>query len=527
MHIMKLKMNRCCIDKSSSAELSEAINSMFRWYQKATVCYVYLADVSRDMAQPNGYDHSEIARSRWFARGWTLQELIAPSNLIFYAKEWHRIGTKNDMCDFISETTRIDVEILQGQDLELVSVAKRMCWASNRTTTRVEDIAYCLLGIFDINMPLLYGEGKKAFLRLQEEILKVSGDHSLFAWGMPPSTTQLKSIKQVEVDFANEVRNQRQLSSDEKSNSDGQGLERPLLRGLLADSPAEFSHSENIIPLPWIMVGYVAPTSINRGITVSLRFLSEGPIKYESKHGLPLAEKTRRNGTVACAALQCRIEDDYLNQLALEVRPLDLHSFGRIPQPVLVSSHHDLLRETEYTMSMQQTVHIKSEKFLVEPTFGGNIIVETLPSVDSRYKLTKVHCLPPARYNERTRILNPSGATNGALAAFVFHRDGKPIFGIVLGRIHWKDYSVADCVILREENKAAEMGYLEDGMTEGELLDFMTHHYEPRKFGDDATFTHSSIQIRVRVPIEKRKSALRLGVSAEFVRIIVDQLSML
>lgn len=171
-----------CIDKSSSAELSEAINSMYAWYEKASVCYVFLADVA---ARPQGnLDTLDLVRqSRWFTRGWTLQELLAPSAVVFYSKEWTELGTKNALAVLISGVTGIDEVCLQKKKrLEEYSIAQRMAWAANRVTTREEDMAYCLLGVFGINMPLLYGEGQKAFRRLQEEILKVSDDHSILAF---------------------------------------------------------------------------------------------------------------------------------------------------------------------------------------------------------------------------------------------------------------------------------------------------------------------------------------------------------
>lgn len=171
-----------CIDKSSSAELSEAINSMYVWYEKASVCYVFLADV---VARPQGdKDMLDLVRqSRWFTRGWTLQELLAPRAVVFYSKEWTQIGTKNALAVLISGVTGIDEVCLQKMKrVEEYSIAQRMAWAANRVTTREEDIAYCLLGIFGINMPLLYGEGQKAFRRLQEEIIKVSDDHSILVF---------------------------------------------------------------------------------------------------------------------------------------------------------------------------------------------------------------------------------------------------------------------------------------------------------------------------------------------------------
>ncbi|KAF2191953.1 HET-domain-containing protein [Zopfia rhizophila CBS 207.26] len=174
-------VDTCCIDKSSSAELSEAINSMYIWYKRAKCCYVYLEDVPFDKR----HLPAAFQRSRWFTRGWTLQELIAPSTVIFYASNWHPIGSKTDptLQDLILQTTGIDLEILSGGDIRNVSIAKRMSWAAKRETTRPEDKAYSLLGLFDVNMPLLYGEGeKRAFIRLQKEIMEDSDDHSLFAW---------------------------------------------------------------------------------------------------------------------------------------------------------------------------------------------------------------------------------------------------------------------------------------------------------------------------------------------------------
>ena len=173
-------IDTCCIDKSSSAELSEAINSMFRWYQKSGMCFVYLADV------PIVDARTRMMQSRWFERGWTLQELLAPKDMVFYSRDWIRIGTKMDLRKPISEITGIELRFLEGWPLEEVCVAQKMFWASGRKTTRAEDMAYCLLGLFDVKMPLLYGEGDKAFIRLQEEIMKKPLDHSLFAWEREP-----------------------------------------------------------------------------------------------------------------------------------------------------------------------------------------------------------------------------------------------------------------------------------------------------------------------------------------------------
>ncbi|KAK0611996.1 heterokaryon incompatibility protein-domain-containing protein [Immersiella caudata] len=158
-----LWVDTCCIMKSSSAELSEAINSMFRWYQEAEVCYVYLVDFEIDYEREVGKFpfelESAISECRWFTRGWCLQELIVPRNVRFYDKEWTLVATKRGWEVELSHMTGIDA--------------------------KVEDIAYCLLGIFNVNMPMLYGEGEKAFVRLQEEIIKRSNDLSIFGWSNP------------------------------------------------------------------------------------------------------------------------------------------------------------------------------------------------------------------------------------------------------------------------------------------------------------------------------------------------------
>jgi len=174
-------VDTCCIDKSSSSELSESINSMFKWYSNAAVCYVYLEDFASN-ASPS----KRLKACRWFTRGWTLQELIAPKNLEFYDKKWKYRGSKNDFVATISTCTGIPEGIILGQmNLKECSVAEKMSWSAFRKTTRVEDTAYSLLGIFDVNMPLLYGEGDKAFLRLQEEIVKRNNDLTIFAWDPP------------------------------------------------------------------------------------------------------------------------------------------------------------------------------------------------------------------------------------------------------------------------------------------------------------------------------------------------------
>jgi hypothetical protein len=181
-------IDTCCIDKASSAELTESINSMWSYYRNAAECYAYLADVpepnkERDQHQMDDNLHAALHCSEWFKRGWTLQELIAPKHLLFCTSSWSIIGSKAELAEELSNITRIRIRYLQDPDnINKASVAMRMSWAANRKTTRIEDIAYSLLGLFDVNMPLLYGEGMKAFMRLQKKLIKKSDDESIFAW---------------------------------------------------------------------------------------------------------------------------------------------------------------------------------------------------------------------------------------------------------------------------------------------------------------------------------------------------------
>ncbi|CAH0025853.1 unnamed protein product [Clonostachys rhizophaga] len=201
---------------------------MFAWYRDSKVCYVYMAGVPC-ISQ----DDRQFGSSRWFTRGWTLQELLAPTNVVFYDQSWSMIGSKDILllCA-ISQITGIDKKFLNGiSHLREASVAKKMSWLAHRKTTRTEDIAYCVMGIFEINMPLLYGEGEKAFTRLQEEIMRVCNDHTIFCWEWDNSVPE---------DWG----------------------------GMLAPSPLVFRHSANFVPLNH---GEMEPYSMtNLGLSIRL-----------------------------------------------------------------------------------------------------------------------------------------------------------------------------------------------------------------------------------------------------------------
>jgi hypothetical protein len=155
---------------------------MYKWYSESEVCYAFLEDVPDP--SPN-FSETNFIRARWFTRGWCLQELIAPRKIEFYSAGWYDIGTRNSLMGLIEDITGIPRLGLSGNSLKSYSIAEKMSWASGRSTTRVEDQAYCLLGIFGINMPLLYGEGHNAFIRLQEELVRQTEDLSLLLWSDP------------------------------------------------------------------------------------------------------------------------------------------------------------------------------------------------------------------------------------------------------------------------------------------------------------------------------------------------------
>ena len=224
-------IDSCCIDKTSSSELSEAINSMYKWYKSSEVCYAYLNDVPSDdiLQSPN----SAFWNSRWHTRGWTLQELIAPDSVIFLSENWCELGNRAELALLLHLITRIPIDLILGVTRPArYSASIRMSWASQRNTTRIEDEAYCLMGLFGVSMATNYGEGRRAFIRLQYEIMQHKEcDMSLFAFGEQIMEDQL-------------VRKEIEFQVDESVD-----LENPWWY-LLADSPRQFRNSFSYIPDP-------------------------------------------------------------------------------------------------------------------------------------------------------------------------------------------------------------------------------------------------------------------------------------
>lgn len=296
-------IDTCYIDKSSSAELSQAINSMYKWYQISKICYAFLANMPTRVRSISHLPPHSLKECELFKRGWTLQVLIAPSQVEFYDMDWKRRGSKQTWAEEISKFAKIPATVLRGErSLSQVPVAQRMSWAANRKTTECEDMAYCLLGLFDVNMPLLYGEGQKSFRRLQEEIIKSVLDLSLFAWRLPG-----------------------QLPQTPNTSKDGYGENDRVICGVLAVKPADFGechdieHNSDHVPEDYAITNIGVRTSIQL-LTVSSGY-EDGPAQ---QYVLPL--RCSSNG---------RILGVYLRKCGLDrfVRedPINLAHLPRYP----------------------------------------------------------------------------------------------------------------------------------------------------------------------------------------------------
>lgn len=331
--IQHIWVDTCCIDKTSSAELSEAINSMFSWYEEALVCFAYLADVPPALGSP----HDNFDTSRWFTRGWTLQELLAPRKLDFFANDWTLIANRHELASRISHITNIKEAHLvdatpaaQRDLLARTSVAEKMSWASKRETTRKEDMAYCLLGILGVNMPLIYGEGDRAFLRLQEEVVRTSFDPTILAWDAlhnmrplarqetRPSSSWMLAIKTL-------------AGRDHPLRAGLHEHTSEVLMGLLAPSPAYFAQCNRVVAcdvaLEWDFTA--------QGLRITLP-VSEDEAQY--------------------VLLPCRLRHDPWTLLAIPVIQDANMAYSRCSAPVQTINHY------AWHQWVPQTIHLKTKR---------------------------------------------------------------------------------------------------------------------------------------------------------------------
>lgn len=315
-------VDTCCIDKTSSAELSEAINSMFRWYRDAAFCYVLLSDFGIGPTR----DLTSIGECRWFKRGWCLQELVAPRHVEFFDRLWNFFGTREELSSRISKITAIATNVLTGQvSMETLPIAQRLAWAAKRETTRTEDIAYCLLGIFDIQMPIIYGEGTKAFIRLQEEIMKQSNDRSLFA--------------------------SRQSGVHERYCS------------LLAPSPRYFSHCANLVYTESGLYQGSAYALTNRGLQFSETELF---IDFTSGvYSLPLFCMLPDEGTMGLLLQQ--VGPNLFARLKVDLlRPFKSTGSHIVKKGIYITSHVTPSIHADLLLTDEHSIHVSSDTLIFE-----------------------------------------------------------------------------------------------------------------------------------------------------------------
>ncbi|TAQ89073.1 hypothetical protein B7494_g2584 [Chlorociboria aeruginascens] len=376
-------IDTCCIDKTDQVELTEALNSMFHWYRRAQVCYSYMSDVpsTEDPRAKN----SMFRKSKWFTRGWTLQELIAPQYLTFFGSDWKEVGTKSSLQELITSISGIPAQVLLTNSGGDISVAQRMSWASRRQTAKVEDKAYCLMGLFGVNMPMAYGEGDNAFRRLQLEIMKLSDDHSIFAW-----------------------------TGDRYGNK----------RGLLAISPREFEHCAEVR-----RYGDSSAFSMtNKGLNMKLPLIPHGKSPAGNEIMLGILSCQRKQGS--------QYPDRYPIAIYLEKEPGgDATNYTRI--------HPEKTKEIKQNISSY--VADKKEIY-VRDTDPSRFEVSSWMQPESEYNFyfsigECSHANTRIEYPENTQMIWTLDKENiklcfkgsGASATFLFKDKRKKLFAISLG----------------------------------------------------------------------------------------------
>jgi hypothetical protein len=351
-------IDTCCIDKSSSAELSEAINSMYGWYEGSIVCYAYLEDVELALSTHAPEDPAKkdkaIRESRWFNKGWTLQELIAPTKVYFFDSQWRSLGSKEELSPLLSSITTIPEDVLaRSRNRRSCSVARKMTWAANRQTTRIEDVAYSLLGIFDVNMPLLYGEGQKAFIRLQEEILKETDDQSLLAWGLVPT-----------------------------SNLAGFGI----FTGVFATSPGAFLGSEDVVPIP-SNTKRQPQSMTSRGVRIELPLWTIPGVTLANRYPF--------------AILDCQYKNDFTGPIGIPLMQTRDHSiFSRNAAARGIQCPTSKFRDDEIRQIYISKRLLAKENYTERET----LVIRARLLEDKGYDIFPIGS-PPSLWDEKTKVL--------------------------------------------------------------------------------------------------------------------------
>lgn len=358
---------------------------MFRYYQCAATCYAYLIDIN---------NISELGQSRWFTRGWTLQELIAPKDIQFYSSDWNLLGSKLSLANQLQDITGIPKHTLMTGDLDNVNIATKMSWAANRQTTRREDIAYCLLGLFQVHMPLLYGEGRNAFIRLQQEIIKVSLDPSLFAWGLASGSQNIQTMDSF-------------LKSDDR-------MQITHFSGIFASSPSSFSSTDKIVVLEDL------PHSINVTFTGG---------------GISISLPSFETSQYTFLGISCILRGTNESCICIPLFSWNTNSHSRYKDLVLVEGRKFLSNQCQRSLFIKPPRSIASEPALSPKTFT----VVCMPDSSEHFRLDEVYCLPHASYSHESGQIMLSEMQAGPHAVFIFAEDPKDagpvpkLFAIIIG----------------------------------------------------------------------------------------------
>lgn len=372
---------------------------MFRWYQSAVVCYAYLSDV---------YDLTEFESSRWFTRGWTLQELVAPKDVKFYSSKWKLLGSKHELSEWLYKITNITPEVLKDGFFDHINIAARMSWASSRQTTRVEDVAYSLMGIFDVNIPLLYGEGEKAFIRLQEAIMKDSDDQTLFAWGLGTDLESKTKFFESTKEFP----------------------DRTKYQGIFAKSPADFIRGHQIELLEDLD-------------------MEQSPVFTASCLRITLPTFTR--GSVHVAVLSCKVKSNRYIQHYLGI-PLFAWSGNfkaRCGDLLLVEADSMTAVDAKplkwlWDLQPAQSLRIKHPPRWTAiqplrcypPVQLFNIRMSGLEELEKSFILEDVYCLPHTQFSKEDCTISTSEQGKAVYAALFF---SKATQNPSLANSYWKE----------------------------------------------------------------------------------------
>ncbi|KAL4081386.1 hypothetical protein V8B97DRAFT_17785 [Scleroderma yunnanense] len=359
-----LWVDACCIDRRNAAEVVEANNATYRWFENSSICYVYLDDVS-GTSLPTGRDDEKYSTSNgwpeWFSRAWTLQEMIAPSNVQFFNSHWQPIGDKKTLSHTLSRITGVPQHILSdGLSGNRPCVAQIMSWAADRKTFRDEDRTYSLLGLLDVNMPMLYGEGEKAFHRLQLEIIRTSNDQSIFAWEFNGGTRRTGSILADDPSFFRDCNKMELMDLDEFVRSVKDDIPEDELRSVNEDQLGVYPITNRGIHM-WLLL---RPGVGSRSVFKALLPCRSGPLDPPVAIDLALWESNYyRYSTTS-------LWDGFPMQRTLQFRQLYLR-YQEIP-------HRDAIFEINDST-------ITENGLTYCGTYPSKITETTLPPIHSKY----------------------------------------------------------------------------------------------------------------------------------------------